>query len=94
MTEKNIPVSAKGEEFKRTLEGIVVSNKMDKTIVVKIERKVKHPLYGKYIRRTTKVHAHDPRNVCQEGDLVLIAESRPISKTKSWQLLEVITKKD
>lgn len=79
---------------KRTLEGVVISNKMDKTIVVKVEHKVKHPLYGKYIRRTTKVHAHDPENICKEGDVVIVTESRPISKTKSWQLLKVITKKD
>ena len=78
---------------KRTLTGVVTSNKMDKTIVVLIERTVKHPVYGKYIRRSTKVYAHDPENRCKEGDVVTIAESRPISKTKNWTLLEVIESK-
>ena len=74
----------------RTLQGRVISNKMDKSIVVAIERRVKHPLYGKYIKRTTKVHAHDENNTCREGDLVSIRETRPVSKTKSWALVEVI----
>lgn len=76
----------------RTLQGRVVSNKMDKSIVVAIERRVKHPLYGKYMNRTTKVHAHDEDNTCREGDLVTIRETRPVSKTKSWALVEVIEK--
>ena len=75
----------------RTLQGIVVSNKMDKTITVKIERKVKHPIYGKYIKRTTKVHAHDESNVSQEGDTVIVEQCRPISKSKTWRLVEVIS---
>ena len=79
-------------KVKRVLQGKVISNKMDKTIVVKIDRKVKHPLYGKYITRSTKVHAHDANNSCQIGDTVEITESRPISKTKSWQLVEVMEK--
>lgn len=74
----------------RTLQGKVVSNKMDKTIVVLVVRKVKHPLYGKYIKRSTKIHAHDEDNICKEGDVVMIAVSRPISKTKSWRLVKVI----
>ncbi|EGN76157.1 30S ribosomal protein S17 [Idiomarina sp. A28L] len=74
----------------RTLQGRVVSDKMDKSIVVAIERKVKHPLYGKYIKRTTKVHAHDEENTSKEGDLVSIRETRPVSKTKSWALVEVL----
>ena len=74
----------------RTLQGRVVSNKMDKTIVVLVVRKVKHPLYGKYIKRSVKIHAHDENNICKEGDLVMIAVSRPISKTKSWRLVKVI----
>jgi small subunit ribosomal protein S17 len=74
----------------RILEGKVISNKMDKTIVVKVERKVKHPLYGKYIVRSTKIHAHDEENTCREGDIVAIKEARPISKTKSWQLIKVV----
>ncbi|MCL4408967.1 30S ribosomal protein S17 [Aliidiomarina haloalkalitolerans] len=74
----------------RTLQGRVVSNKMDKSIVVAIERRVKHPLYGKYIKRTTKVHAHDENNTAHEGDLVSIRETRPVSKTKSWALVDVL----
>lgn len=74
----------------RTLTGKVVSNKMDKSITVLIERLVKHPKYGKYIRRSTKLHAHDENNVCQEGDIVTIAECRPLSKTKVWRLVEVV----
>ena len=65
---------------------------MDKTIVVLVERKVKHAVYGKYMTRSTKIHAHDPDNTCQENDIVLIAESRPIAKTKSWQLLKIVEK--
>lgn len=77
------------KKISRTLSGSVVSNKMDKTITVKVERLVKHPLYGKYIRRTNKVYAHDPQNECQEGDVVTIEETRPISKTKSWKLSSI-----
>lgn len=76
----------------RTLQGRVLSNKMDKSITVAIERKVKHPLYGKYLKRTTKIHAHDETNQCNEGDFVTIRECRPLSKTKSWTLVEVVTK--
>ncbi len=76
----------------RTVTGRVVSHKMDKSVTVLVERKVKHPLYGKYIRRTSKFHAHDENNVCAEGDLVSITECRPISKTKSWRLVEVLEK--
>ena len=71
----------------RTATGRVVSNKMDKTITVAIERKVKHPMYGKYIKRTSKVLAHDEQNDCNEGDTVAITECRPISKHKSWRLV-------
>jgi len=73
----------------RTLSGNVVSNKMDKTITVMVERLVKHPLYGKYIKRSNKVYAHDPQNECQEGDVVTIEETRPLSKTKSWKLSSI-----
>ncbi|MDH5182674.1 MAG: 30S ribosomal protein S17 [Gammaproteobacteria bacterium] len=76
----------------RTLTGRVVSNKMDKTITVLIERKVAHPLYGKFVKRSTKVHAHDENNDCQEGDVVTVAECRPLSKNKSWKLVEVVTR--
>lgn len=74
------------------LIGRVVSDKMDKSITVLIERLVRHPLYGKQLRRSTKIKAHDENNVCQQGDLVRIKETRPISKTKSWTLVEVVEK--
>lgn len=75
---------------KRTLTGRVVSNKMDKSITVLVERRVKHPKYGKFVRKSTKIHAHDDGNQCHEGDVVTIEECRPISKTKAWRLVEVI----
>jgi len=78
------------EKVLRTLQGKVVSNKMDKTITVLVERRVKHPKYGKFIKRSTKLHAHDEENTCQEGDIVLIEQCRPLSKTKAWRLHEVI----
>ncbi len=74
----------------RTLTGRVVSDKMEKSAVVLVERRVKHPLYGKYIRRSTKFHIHDENNECREGDTVTIQECRPVSKTKSWKLVEVV----
>lgn len=74
----------------RTLTGQVVSDKMDKTMTVLVERKVKHPLYKKYIRRSTKFHAHDEENACRVGDLVSIEQCRPVSKSKSWRLHEII----
>ncbi|MDM1717583.1 MULTISPECIES: 30S ribosomal protein S17 [Acinetobacter] len=74
----------------RTLTGKVVSDKMEKSIVVLIERQVQHPLYGKLIRRSTKLHAHDENNAAKIGDVVTIKESRPMSKTKSWTLVEVV----
>lgn len=80
------------ESRTRTLQGKVISAKMDKSIVVAIERKVKHPLYGKFMRRTTKLHVHDETNQCSEGDTVLISECRPLSKTKSWTLEEIVNK--
>ncbi len=73
----------------REISGRVVSNKMDKTITVMVERRVKHPVYKKYIKRSTKFHAHDESNECNEGDLVTITQSRPLSKTKSWSLVRV-----
>lgn len=81
-----------GEKTARTLSGRVVSDKMDKTITVLIERRVKHPVYGKIITRSTKIKAHDESNQCGIGDLVTIQESRPLSKTKAWTLVEVIEK--
>jgi len=77
-------------EIKRTKVGLVISDKMDKTVTVLLVRQVKHPLYGKYIKRSTKVHAHDETNDCGEGDKVMIAECRPISKSKSWRVVEVL----
>ncbi len=77
-------------QAERALTGRVTSNKMDKTITVAIERLVKHPVYGKYIRRTTKLHAHDESNECREGDLVTVKQCRPLSKTKSWMLVGVV----
>jgi len=76
----------------RTLQGVVISNKMDKSIVVMIERRVKHPMYGKFITRSTKLKAHDEVNVCNEGDVVTITECAPISKSKNWKLVDVIVK--
>ncbi len=79
-------------ETNRIQQGRVVSDKMDKSIVVAIERTVKHPIYGKFIKRTTKVHAHDEDNTCGLGDKVEIAECRPLSKTKSWTWVKVLEK--
>lgn len=78
------------QAIRRVLQGKVVSNKMDKTITVHITRSVKHPLYGKFIKRTTKCHAHDEHNECNIGDIVTIGQSRPISKTKAWRLVEIV----
>jgi small subunit ribosomal protein S17 len=78
------------EKRARVATGKVVSNKMDKTITVMVERRVKHPVYGKYITRSSKIHAHDESNQCGIGDTVTVAEFRPISKSKTWKLLEVV----
>lgn len=85
MTENN-------ETKRRTVEGRVVSNKMDKTVTVLVERLVKHPLYGKYIKRSTKLHAHDADNACNEGDVVRVVECAPLSKTKNWRVVEIVTR--
>jgi small subunit ribosomal protein S17 len=76
----------------RTLSGRVISDKMDKTVTVLVERKVTHPIYGKIIRRSVKVHAHDEKNECHTGDVVLIQECRPLSRTKSWRVTELVQK--
>ncbi|ANF17216.1 30S ribosomal protein S17 [Buchnera aphidicola (Schlechtendalia chinensis)] len=76
----------------RTLSGYVISNKMEKSLVISIERIIKHPLYKKFIRRTTKFHVHDEKNECSLGDVVEIRECRPISKTKSWTLVRIVKK--
>ena len=78
------------EKSPRSQVGRVVSNKMDKTVTVLLERQVKHALYGKYIKRSTKVHAHDEANDCGEGDLVKIIDGRPLSKSKSWRVVEIL----
>ncbi len=78
------------EKTVRVTSGRVVSNKMHKSITVMIERKVRHPIYGKYVKKSTKLHVHDENNECNEGDLVAITECRPLSKTKSWRLVEIL----
>jgi small subunit ribosomal protein S17 len=78
--------------LRKTRTGVVSSNKMDKTITVAVERKVKHPIYGKFVKKTTKFHAHDEKNECTVGDIVRIMESRPLSKTKRWRLVEIVEK--
>jgi small subunit ribosomal protein S17 len=76
----------------RTVEGRVISNKMDKTVTILVERQVKHALYGKYIKRSTKLHAHDADNSCNEGDVVRVTEIAPLSKTKNWRVVEIVTR--
>jgi small subunit ribosomal protein S17 len=83
MTERNL---------RKTRIGVVSSNKMTKTITVAVERKVKHPIYGKFVKKTTSFHAHDEKNECTIGDVVKIMESRPLSKTKRWRLVEIVEK--
>ena len=78
--------------LRKTKIGVVTSNKMTKTITVAVERKVKHPIYGKFVKKTTRFHAHDDKNECSIGDLVKIMESRPLSKTKRWRLVEIVEK--
>nr|WP_084500073.1 30S ribosomal protein S17 [Luteimonas mephitis] len=80
------------DKKQRTVEGRVVSNKMDKTVTVLVERQVKHALYGKYIRRSTKLHAHDAENACNEGDVVRVTEIAPMSKTKNWRVVEIVSR--
>ena len=80
------------DKAQRTIEGRVVSNKMDKTVTVLVERNVKHALYGKYIRRSTKLHAHDAENAAKEGDIVRLVEVAPISKTKNWRVVEIVAR--
>lgn len=86
MTEKDVMT----EKAARTLSGKVVSDKMDKSVTVLIERRVKHPVYGKVISKSTKIKAHDENNDCNAGDLITIAETRPLSKSKSWKLVEIV----
>ncbi len=79
-------------KIQRTVEGRVVSNKMQKTVTVLVERQVKHALYGKYVKRSTRLHAHDEEGSCQEGDIVRLVETRPMSKTKTWRVVEIVTR--
>ncbi|MEY3433192.1 MAG: ribosomal protein [Bacteroidota bacterium] len=79
-------------KLRKTKTGTVSSDKMDKTITVAVERKVKHPIYGKFVKKTTKFHAHDEKNEAKPGDVVRIMETRPLSKTKRWRLVEIIEK--
>jgi small subunit ribosomal protein S17 len=79
-------------KLRKTRMGVVSSNKMDKTITVNVERKVKHPLYGKFVKKTTKFMAHDEKNECSIGDTVRIMETRPLSKNKCWTMIEVVQK--
>ena len=89
---KVAPVTEAAKKIVRTVTGKVTSNKMDKTITVLVERKVKHPLYGKYINQSNKFHAHDEKNEINEGDVVQITEHKPISKSKSWVVTKVVSK--
>ena len=92
MDEEKKEVVANAVAIARSVTGTVVSNKMDKTITLRIERRVKHPVYGKFVRRSKKIHAHDAENVCSIGDVVTVEECRPLSKTKSWMLKSVEVK--
>jgi len=83
MSERNL---------RKTRTGVVRSNKMDKTITVAVERRVKHPIYGKFVKKTTRFHAHDEKNECTVGDIVKIMETRPLSKLKRWRLVEIVEK--
>ena len=86
------PTAETQRNYRKTREGLVVSDKMDKTVVVAVEDRVKHPLYGKVIRRTTKYKAHDEQNACGVGDRVLLMETRPLSATKRWRVIEILEK--
>ncbi len=87
MSQENVTTQ---DKVQRTLTGRVTGNSMDKTITVTVERLVKHPVYGKYIRRRTRLMAHDENNECQQGDLVTIAPCRPLSKRKSWRVVDIV----
>ncbi|MEI7594930.1 MAG: 30S ribosomal protein S17 [Bacteroidota bacterium] len=76
--------------LRKEIVGLVTSNKMDKSVVVAVERKIKHPIYGKFVKKTSKFHAHDEKNECNVGDTVKLMETRPLSKTKCWRLVEII----
>lgn len=90
MSETQTQIETRGRRKTRT--GLVTSNKMDKSITVSVERKVKHPIYGKFLKKTTKFMAHDEKNECSIGDVVKIMETRPLSKNKCWRLVEIVEK--
>ena len=90
MAEATTEETASGAGVRRSLVGVVTSNKADKTITVRIERRVKHPIYGKFMRRSTRLHVHDANNEASEGDVVAIVQTRPVSKTKSWALHRIV----
>jgi small subunit ribosomal protein S17 len=92
MAENTNTTKTRNRNLRKVRIGVVSSNKMDKTITVAVERKVKHPIYGKFVKKTTKFHAHDEKNECSIGDLVKIMETRPLSKTKRWRLVEIVEK--
>jgi len=92
MTETSTTASTHSRGFRKTREGLVVSDKMDKTVTVEVEDRVQHPLYGKTIRRTKKVKAHDQDNSCGVGDRVLLMETRPLSATKRWRVVQILEK--
>ena len=91
-TETKATTTAEDRNLRKTRIGVVTSNKMTKTITVKVERKVKHPIYGKFVKKSTSFHAHDEKNEASIGDIVRIMETRPMSKTKRWRLVEVVEK--
>ncbi|MCT9928606.1 30S ribosomal protein S17 [Planotetraspora sp. A-T 1434] len=91
-TETTEATEKQARNYRKTREGLVVSDKMDKTVVVAVEDRVKHPLYGKVIRRTTKYKAHDEQNSCGVGDRVLLMETRPLSASKRWRVVEILEK--
>ena len=92
MAENTTTAATETRNLRKIRIGVVTSNKMDKTITVAVERKVKHPIYGKFVKKTSKFHAHDEKNEASIGDLVRIMESRPLSKTKRWRLVEIVEK--
>jgi small subunit ribosomal protein S17 len=89
---ENTTLATEARNLRKTRIGVVTSNKMTKTITVAVERKVKHPIYGKFVKKTTKFHAHDEKNEASIGDIVRIMETRPLSKTKRWRLVEIVEK--
>ena len=92
MAENTNTAATESRNLRKTRIGVVTSNKMTKTITVAVERKVKHPIYGKFVKKTTKFHAHDEKNEASIGDVVRIMETRPMSKTKRWRLVEIVEK--